>query len=344
MGAAQRRAARNEERRRRACARAEKLQAKINEMERAAAEAEEFADRLAQLTSIHHTVGDGMDWQEISARPSPVAPSKMNRWEDAAVRERDMFKPTFWQRIFGKEPKLRAHLEERVAEAKQRDDVSHQGALKLHRQQFEQWQELNSLGTAIVRGDSAAYRRALEELEPLSEMQEMGCEFEVSLPDARTAVIDLKVESEKLVPRASKTLTRAGKLSVKAIPQGKFFELYQDYVCGCVLRTARELFSFLPLTRIVVNVNATLLDSATGHLREQSILSVGIPRATCERMNFESVSLRFHGALPTSHGFQTLAGILRDSTADAGRVSCGVAGARYRTQSAASRCRWLLPC
>ncbi|MEO7797439.1 MAG: hypothetical protein ABIY47_06900, partial [Opitutaceae bacterium] len=233
-------------------------------MEHAAAEAEEFADRLAQLTSIHHSVGDGMDWEEISTQPSPVAPSKMSRWEDAAVRERDTFKPNFWQRIFGKEPKLRADLEQHIADAKQRDHVSHQGALKLYQQQFEQWQELNSMSTAIVRGDTAAYRRALQELEPLSEMQEMGCEFEVSLPDSRTAVIDLKVESEKLVPQESKTLTRAGKLSVKPFPQGRFFELYQDYVCGCVLRTARELFSFLPLTRIIVNVNATLLDSATG--------------------------------------------------------------------------------
>lgn len=97
------------------------------------------------------------------------------------------------------------------------------------------------------------------------------------------------VESEKIVPRESKSLTKAGKLSTKAIPQGKFYELYQDYVCGCALRVARELFSFLPLSRVVVNVNATLLDTSTGHLREQTILAVGIPRATLEKMNLVSV-------------------------------------------------------
>jgi hypothetical protein len=258
-------------------------------MERATAEAEEFAERLAQLTSIHHNVGDGMDWIEISARPAPVAPAKMTRWAEEATRERDAFKPTFWQRLLGKESTPRTQLDQKIVEARRRDEVSHQGALKLYHQQYDQWRELNALAVAIVGGDTTAYRRALEELEPLSEMQDMGCEFEVALPDARTAVIDLKVESEKVVPRETKTLTRAGKLSVKSIPQGKFFELYQDYVCGCVLRTARELFSFLPLTRIIVNVNATLLDSASGHLREQPILSVGIPRATCERMNFASV-------------------------------------------------------
>jgi hypothetical protein len=289
VAAAQRRAARNEERRQRAHARAAKLQAKLDELEHAAAEAEEYSDRISQLTTIHHAVGDAMDWGEISARPQPVEPSRLSRWEDAAVRERDQFKPTFWQRLFGKEEKLRAQFERDIVEARQRDDVSYQGALKLHRQQSEQWQDENCLATAIVAGDLAAYRSALEELEPLSEMQEMGCEFEVSFPDARTALVDLKVESEKLVPRESKTLTRSGKLSVKAVPQGKFFELYQDYVCGCVLRTGREFFSFLPLSRVVVNVNATLLDTASGHLREQTILSVGMPRSTCEGMNFESV-------------------------------------------------------
>lgn len=289
VAAAQRRAARNEERRQRAHARAVKLQAKIDELERAAAEAEDYTERLSQLVSIHHPVGDVMDWPELSSRPRPAEPARQSRWEEAAVRERDQFKPTFFQRLFGKEPKLRAQLELGVVEARQRDDVSHQGALKLHRQQVEQWEEMNRLSTAIVRGDTLAYRRALEELEPLAEMQEMGCEFEVAFPDSRTAVVDLKVESEKVVPREAKTLTRTGKLSVKAVAQGKFFELYQDYVCGCVLRTAREFFSFLPVTRVTVNVNAMLLDSSTGHLREQTILSVCIPRATCRGMNFAAV-------------------------------------------------------
>lgn len=286
VNAARKRAARAEERQARLHARALKLQAKVDEIERAAAEAEEFEDRLQQLTTIHHSVGEPMDWTEIRDRPAPPCSQRMTRWEDAAKDERNRFKPSFWQRLLGKEAALRESLEQQIVEARDRDDVSHQAALKLYQQQSAEWHELHELAEAILAGKSESYRRAIEELEPLAELQEIGCELEISFPDALTAVIDLIVESEKVVPREAKSLTRTGKLSTKAIPQGKFQELYQDYVCGCVLRCAREFFSFLPLQRVIVNVGATLLDSASGHSKLQTILTVGITRETLEGVNF----------------------------------------------------------
>lgn len=289
VNAAQKRAARANERQARQQARAMKLQAKADEIERAAAEVEEFEERLQQLTTVHHTVGESMDWCEIRERPAPVEPHRVSKWERSAIEKRDNFKPTFWQRLFAKEAKVRAELEQNIITSRDRDEVSYRAALKLYRQQFEQWQELNQLASAILAGDTVAYRRAVEELEPLSELQEIGCGIEIIFSDAHTSEIDLVVESDKVVPQVAKSLTRSGKLSVKAIPQGKFQELYQDYVCGCVLRCARELFSFLPLKRVIVNVQATLLDSASGHLRPQTVLTVGIPRFTLEGMNFAAV-------------------------------------------------------
>lgn len=286
VNAAQKRAARANERQARLHARALKLQAKADEIEHAAALVEEFEERLQQITTIHHVVGEPMDWMEIRERPAPVSPQRTSRWEDAAIDERNKFKPGFWQRILGKEAKLREGLEKEIVAARNRDDVSHQGALKLHRMQLEQWQELHQLATAILAGNTGSYRRALEELEPLAELQEIGCGLDISFPDAHTAEIDLIVESETVVPTEAKSLTRAAKLSVKAIPQGKFQNLYQDYVCGCVLRCAREFFSFLPLQRVIVNVKATLLDSASGHSRPQTILTVGMPRSTLDGINF----------------------------------------------------------
>jgi hypothetical protein len=286
VNAAQKRAARASERHARLHARTLKLQAKADEIERAEAEVEEFEERLQQLTRIHHDVGEPMDWAEIRDRPAPVSPQRTSRWQDAAIDERNKFKPGFWQRIFGKEAALREELERKIVAERNRDDVSYQGALKLHRQQLEQWQELHQLAVAILAGNTDSYRRAIEELEPLAELQEIGCGLEISFPDAITAEIVLVVESEKVVPREAKTLTRSGKLSTKVIPQGKFQELYQDYVCGCVLRCAREFFSFLPLQRVIVNVRATLLDSASGHSKLQTILTAGIAQSTLEGMIF----------------------------------------------------------
>lgn len=73
------------------------------------------------------------------------------------------------------------------------------------------------------------------------------------------------------------------------MPKGKFNELYQDYICGCVLRVAREIFSFLPVEFVFINVQSELVNLATGHLEQQTILSVAIPRQTIERLNFETL-------------------------------------------------------
>jgi hypothetical protein len=99
----------------------------------------------------------------------------------------------------------------------------------------------------------------------------------------------LNVQSDQVVPREAKTLTKAGKLSVKPIPESKFNELYQDYVCGCVLRTARELFATLPLKLVVVNVTTRMLNSSTGRLDNLTVLSIAVPRATLDEMNLEAV-------------------------------------------------------
>ncbi|MBK9989830.1 MAG: hypothetical protein IPP19_03590 [Verrucomicrobia bacterium] len=284
--AAQRRAARDAERRQKQHARALKLQAKADELERAAAEVEEFEERVQQLTSIHQSVGESIDWAELREKSEPAAPQKLDRWEKAAIAARDNFKPSLFQRLFGSEQKVRSKLDQKISTGKDRDEVSFQGALKLYQQQLEQWQESTKLAAGVLDRVTAAYKQALDELEPLSEIQEIGCVCDLSFPDGYTGEVNLSIEGEKVVPRESKSLTRTGKLSVKPLPQAKFYELYQDYVCGCALRTGRELFSFLPLTRVIVNIKAALLDSATGHLREQTILSVGMPRATLEGMNF----------------------------------------------------------
>src|ERR1035437_5683703 len=158
VAAAQRRAARNAERMERLQARAAKLQAKLDESERAAAEVEAFEERLQLLTTIHHTVGESINWNEVVAELPPAEPQKSQKREDAAVHARDDFKPNVWQRLFRGEQKVRLQLAQEIVDAKQRDEVSYQGALKLYRQQFEQWQESNRLAAAIINGDTTAYQ------------------------------------------------------------------------------------------------------------------------------------------------------------------------------------------
>jgi len=73
------------------------------------------------------------------------------------------------------------------------------------------------------------------------------------------------------------------------MPKGRFFGIYQDYVCGCVLRVARELFALLPTGIVMVTAIGNLLNTQTGYLEEKPILSVAIPRETLEGLNIDGV-------------------------------------------------------
>ena len=70
------------------------------------------------------------------------------------------------------------------------------------------------------------------------------------------------------------------------MPKTRFYELYQDYVCGCVLRVARELFALLPIETSIITAVTPLLNSKTGHMEDQEILSAVIPRKTTEVLDF----------------------------------------------------------
>ena len=76
---------------------------------------------------------------------------------------------------------------------------------------------------------------------------------------------------------------------MKAMPKSKFYEIYQDYVCGSVFRVARELFALLPTELAVVDARGNLLNTQTRHMVEQTILSVAIPGDTLDKLNFETL-------------------------------------------------------
>ena len=138
----------------------------------------------------------------------------------------------------------------------------------------------------MLNGDPEA---KLEQLDPFSELAELGSELTFRINETGILECELMAHGNKVIPADVKSLLSSGKLSVKKMPITKFNELFQDYVCGCVLRIANELFSILPEEMVVVTVIDTILNSATGHLERQPILSVAIPRATISTLNLETI-------------------------------------------------------
>ena len=97
----------------------------------------------------------------------------------------------------------------------------------------------------------------------------------------------LTVNGREVIPAETKSLTTAGKLSMKAMPKGRFHEIYQDHVCGCALRVARELLALLPVDTVLVTASVDGIDSRVGSRANLPVLSVAFDRATMDRLDFE---------------------------------------------------------
>ncbi len=73
------------------------------------------------------------------------------------------------------------------------------------------------------------------------------------------------------------------------MPRGVFHGIYLDYLCGCALRVAREIFALLPVDTVLITAAADTVDSHTGQTLEQPVLSTVFPRPEFARLNFDQL-------------------------------------------------------
>jgi len=287
--AAIKRAERDAARQRRELVAQQKQIAKWQEAERAQYEVNLYENQLAFLLSMHKDCGPAWDWQEVIRRPPPQPPQPSNAEELAARRAADSYSPGFFDRLFGGAERRRAALEREVAEACQRDAQRNATARSEFARQLEIHQWLQQAGRAVLAGDLGTYGVVIEHLSPFDELAEAGMQVNVDALRRDVIVLSCVVGDETIVPAEEKRLSAAGKLSTKALPGGKYWGIYQDYVCGCALRAARETYALLPVPRVVVNVGMGGIDPSTGHQGMRTILAVSIPRNVAWSLNYDAL-------------------------------------------------------
>jgi hypothetical protein len=176
-----------------------------------------------------------------------------------------------------------------VEEARGTDIEEYQDALQTFEQEYADWESTCELADGVLSGDPETYLDAIRQTDPWSDLAELGSSTRFKIHNSSLIEATLCVQGEDVIPSEEKYLLKSGKLSTKKMTKTKFYALYQDHVCSCVLRVARELFALLPVEMVVVNVVCDLLNTQTGFLEEKTILSVAIPRGTLHRINFEMV-------------------------------------------------------
>jgi hypothetical protein len=277
LQAQERRVQREEQKRLRELERRSKEQAKLSAIEQARLEVETHDNRLEVLLSVHKERGEVQDWRYVEATLPPAAPQKGAHHE---LRAKQLLCIDF-------EQQSATAAEALVEQARMRDEHDYSEAMQSYAQDRSQWEKDTTLARRVLCGEHKAYIEALTQFNPLTEIADLGSSAHFVVHGSKLLECTLKVNGVQAIPGEVKSLTASGKVSVKTMPKSRFHEIYQDYVCGCVLRVAWEVFALLPVESLIVTALADWLDPGTGRTTERPVLSVGMHRGSLEALDFE---------------------------------------------------------
>ncbi len=289
IGAAVRASERDAKRRQGELERQQKQYEKMQEREQAAYEVEVYENHIDVIQSIHKECSPPIDWNKIASSNQPAEPQGNNDNESEARQSLESYKAGFIDRLFKREEKKRALLLQIIDDAIKKDEFNYESSVSKWEKDTGEWKKRVAIAKAILDGKAEAKIEAIDNLQSFSEISNLGSSLSISVYDNGVLEATIHVHGTEIVPSETKSLLKSGKLSVKNMPKGKFNEIYQDYVCSCVLRVGNELFSAIPDNLVIVTAVDELLNSQTGHLEEAPILSVAVSRSTIERLNLETL-------------------------------------------------------
>lgn len=205
-----------------------------------------------------------------------------------AQKALDDYQPRFIDKLFKRVKKHTQYLENNIQKAKDRDLENYKDALEIYESEYKEWLSSQEIADGILIHDYSSYLTALEYFEPFSEINELGTHLKIKMFNDMLD-IDLFINSDELIPNFVLSQTKTGKLSKKNMSKTMFNELYQDYICSAILRVAREVFAHLPIKIFRVNAIAQMINTNTGHLEDNAIVSAIISSSTLQTLNLQLI-------------------------------------------------------
>ncbi len=289
INAAAKAAERDAKRRQRELEQQQKQYHKMQELERAAYEVDKYQNHIEIIQSMHKECSTPVNWEKTASVPEPKKPENSKAREEKAKSAESNYHPGFIDRIFKREDKKRKKLADDISTAIRADESAHQSEIKKWQEKCNEWAENTQLAQGVLNNDAKSKLLVIEKLNPFSELSTLGSSLSFNIDDNSIIGATINIHSVDIIPNESKSLLKSGLLSVKKMPKGQFNEIYQDYVCSCVLRVANELFSILPDEMVFITAVDKLLNSKTGHIEESPILSVAVARDTLQSLNMDYI-------------------------------------------------------
>lgn len=287
MEVAQRRIERESRTQQRALERKQKEMDKMEELARANYEFEVYENLIAVFTSIHKDCGHYWNWEEISLSNPPVEPKKSDLHEKEALNNLNNYEPGISDKLFRRGENKRKELEKAVVLASEEDNHEYLESIEVYKQELVNWELVHDLAIRILNKDNEAYMEAISNVGSLEEISELGSRVQFKIDEFNLIESELNIHDAKVIPTEEKTILNSGKLSIKPMPKTRYYGLYQDYVCSCAIRVAREIFALLPTELVIVTIIGEILNTKTGHLEDMPILSVAFPKVSLGKLNFD---------------------------------------------------------
>lgn len=269
---------------------------KLNEEERSALLVEEYENQVELIKGVHKECEEEIVWDEVKFSSEPFDKNGPGPNELQAQQEYDSYEPGLFKKLFGDEKKQELF---KAIEAARLED----------QEEYEAWEASLKFSDDVLKGDIDAYYEVIEEANPFEDLVDFGSGFEFGTDDPKVMEIEFSVKSDSVVPKKSKSLTKTGKVSEKALSKTAYFDLIQDYVCSCSIRLAREIFALLPVDTVIVHADDSVVNTATGRDEDNTILSVKFTRSGFERVNFDRIDPSdFVSSFEHNMGFKKTAG------------------------------------
>jgi Skp family chaperone for outer membrane proteins len=152
----------------------------------------------------------------------------------------------------------------------------------------EDYKKVMEIAKGVESKNSQSYTYALNFFKPFEDLSEYGSDISFTV-NSNSISVDYFVHSEEVIPNTIKKVLRKGaEVKEEQMPTSRFNEIYQDYVCSCVLRISKEVFQLLPvIDNVQVNAKGSVMNSATGNHEEKTIVSAKINRSKLAELNFE---------------------------------------------------------
>lgn len=276
-----------------AAKKAEKYQRQVekeNRIRDAHTAVDKFNNYLDDVVSFHKfCFSEKVSWEKLRDLSAPLEPKNEHDNERLARYKFENYTPNFFIKLLQLENWRKKTLESKIQYAIETDLLKYAEEVDLYDTNYAEWESNRKMAEMVLDKNLLGYESAIKKYDAFYNSGKFAKNISLS---NQSGTLDIEVEIldiEDVIPRQTAKVLKNGAISEKEMPVSKYHSMYQDFVCSAILRISRECFTLFPIDECIINAKVLMLDRSSGHMQDQIILSLKIPRLTIDRLRFQDI-------------------------------------------------------